>query len=170
MSLTPEQKRLVRSTWALVRPIQEEAARLFYGRLFETDPSTRHLFAHSDMKRQGRMLMQTINIAVTSLDRLEQILPAIEDLGRRHAGYGVTDEHYASVGGGAAVDLGAGPGRGFHARSRGSVGRDLPDPGIRHAGRGGRRNRRRRIRHGFEKTGIVTPQPRATCRADTANG
>ena len=113
MTLTPEQKQLVRSSWALVRPIQEEAARLFYGRLFEVDPSTRPLFAHSDMARQGRMLMQTINIAVTSLDRLEQILPAIEDLGRRHAGYGVTDEHYASVGGALLWTLGQGLGEAF---------------------------------------------------------
>lgn len=113
MSLTPEQKQLVRSTWAMVRPIQEEAARLFYGRLFEVDPSTRPLFAHSDMVRQGRMLMQTINIAVTSLDRLEEIRPAIEDLGRRHAGYGVTDEHYASVGGALLWTLEQGLGEAF---------------------------------------------------------
>ena len=113
MTLTPEQKQLVRSSWALVRPIQEEAARLFYGRLFETDPSTRSLFAHSDMVRQGRMLMQTINVAVTSLDRLEEIRPAIEGLGRRHAGYGVTDEHYASVGGALLWTLGQGLGEAF---------------------------------------------------------
>jgi hemoglobin-like flavoprotein len=113
MTLTPEQKRLVRSSWALVGPIQVEAARLFYGRLFETDPSTRPLFAHSDMDRQGRMLMQTINIAVSSLDRLEQIRPAIEDLGRRHAGYGVTDAHYASVGGALLWTLGQGLGEAF---------------------------------------------------------
>jgi hemoglobin-like flavoprotein len=113
MSLTPEQKQLVRSTWALVRPIQEDAARLFYGRLFEADPSTRHLFAHSDMGRQGRMLMQTINIAVSSLDRLEKILPAIEDLGRRHAGYGVTEAHYASVGEALLWTLGQGLGEAF---------------------------------------------------------
>lgn len=113
MTLTPEQKQLVRSTWALVKPIQEEAARLFYGRLFETDPSTRPLFAHSDMVKQGRMLMQTINVAVTSLDRLEKILPAIEDLGRRHAGYGVTEAHYASVGGALLWTLGQGLGEAF---------------------------------------------------------
>src|SRR5918912_4178885 len=113
MSLTPEQERLVRSSWAMVRPIQEDAARLFYGRLFEADPSTRPLFARSDMAEQGRMLMQTINIAVSSLDRLEKILPAIEDLGRRHAGYGVTEEHYASVGGALLWTLGQGLGEAF---------------------------------------------------------
>jgi hemoglobin-like flavoprotein len=71
------------------------------------------MFAHSDMVRQGRMLMQTINVAVTSLDRLEEIRPAIEDLGRRHAGYGVTEAHYASVGGALLWTLGQGLGEAF---------------------------------------------------------
>jgi len=57
--------------------------------------------------------MQTINVAVTSLDRLEEIRPAIEGLGRRHAGYGVTDEHYASVGGALLWTLGQGLGEAF---------------------------------------------------------
>ena len=56
MTLTTEQKRLVRSTWALVMPIQDEAARLFYGRLFEIDPSTKPLFTSTDMAEQGKKL------------------------------------------------------------------------------------------------------------------
>jgi hemoglobin-like flavoprotein len=98
MSLTTEQKRLVRSSWALVMPIQEEAARLFYDRLFEIDPSTKRLFASTDMAEQGKKLMQMINVAVTSLERLDAIRSAVKDLGRRHEGYGVKEEHYQSVG------------------------------------------------------------------------
>ena len=98
MTLTPERKQLVRSTWALVKPIQEDAARLFYGRLFEIDPSTKPLFASTDMAKQGKKLMQTINVAVAGLQRLDAILPAVEALGRRHVGYGVREEHYESVG------------------------------------------------------------------------
>jgi len=120
MTLTPERKSLVRSTWALVKPIQDEAARLFCGRLFEVDPSTRALFAHSDMTTRGRMLMQTINVAVASLDRLEKIQPAIEDLGRRHAGYVVTDEHYASVGGALLWTLEQGLGEAFTPEAEGA--------------------------------------------------
>lgn len=96
--LTPEQKRLVRSTWAMVAPIQDDAARLFYGRLFEIDPSTKPLFAHSDMTEQGRKLMQMIGVVVAGIERLDAIRPAVEKLGRRHIGYGVKEEHYASVG------------------------------------------------------------------------
>jgi hemoglobin-like flavoprotein len=98
MSLTTEQKRLVRSSWALVMPIQEEAARLFYGRLFEIDPSTKPLFASTDMAEQGKKLMQMINVAVASLERLDALRSAVKDLGRRHEGYGVKEEHYESVG------------------------------------------------------------------------
>ena len=81
MTLTPEQKQLVRSTWALVKPIQEDAARLFYGRLFEIDPSTKPLFASTDMAKQGKKLVQMINVAVAELERLDAIRSALKDLG-----------------------------------------------------------------------------------------
>ncbi len=91
-------KRLVQESWALVVPIADRAADLFYGRLFETAPETRSLFANADMSEQGRKLMQMITVAVRGLDRLDEIAPAIEALGRRHAGYGVQDSHYEAVG------------------------------------------------------------------------
>lgn len=94
--MTPEQKQLVRETFAQVAPIADAAAALFYGRLFELDPSLRPLF-RGDMTEQGRKLMQTIAVVVHGLDRLPTLLPAVEALGRRHAGYGVRDEHYATV-------------------------------------------------------------------------
>src|SRR5215218_8538391 len=82
MTLTPEQKQLVRSTWALVKPIQEDAARLFYGRIFDIDCSTKPLFASTDMAKQGKKLMQTIGVAVAGLERLDAILPAVVGSGR----------------------------------------------------------------------------------------
>ena len=42
--------------------------------------------------------MQIMAVVVSSLKRLEQVLPAVEDLGRRHASYGVCEAHYATVG------------------------------------------------------------------------
>ncbi len=54
MTLAAEQKRLVRSSWALVTPIQDEAAGLFYARLFYIDLSTSSLFASADMTEQAR--------------------------------------------------------------------------------------------------------------------
>lgn len=88
---------LVQSTWEQVLPIADTAAQLFYGRLFELDPSLRGMFAHTDMAEQRKKLMQIITVAVRGLERLDELLPAIEAMGRRHSGYGVTDDHYNTV-------------------------------------------------------------------------
>ena len=95
--MTPEHIRIVQSTWVKVLPIKNTAAQLFYERLFETDPSLRALF-RSDMRQQGEKVMQVIDAAVNGLSRLERIVTAIQELGRRHADYGVKDHHYDTVG------------------------------------------------------------------------
>jgi len=87
---------LVQASFELVLPIADDAAALFYSRLFELDPSLRALF-RGDMKTQGRALMGMIRVAVAGLAKLDQIVPAVQTLGRRHATYGVKDEHYATV-------------------------------------------------------------------------
>jgi hemoglobin-like flavoprotein len=94
--MTPEQIALVQGTWAKVVPIKETAADLFYGKLFELDPALRPLFK-GDVKEQGRKLMTMIGLAVKGLDDLPALVPAVKDLGRRHAGYGVKAEHYGTV-------------------------------------------------------------------------
>ena len=96
--MTPQQQDLIRASWASVAPIADDAARLFYDRLFELDPSLRPMFAHTDMAGQRKVLMQTLAVVVKSIDRLEALVPAVEALGRRHAGYGVQPGHYATVG------------------------------------------------------------------------
>lgn len=98
MSITLEQKKLVQETWAKVVPIAETAAELFYGRLFEIDPDLKPLFKQTDMKEQKMKLLQMLGMAVKGLDNLEQLVPAVENLGRRHVGYGVKDSHYDTVG------------------------------------------------------------------------
>jgi hemoglobin-like flavoprotein len=93
----PSDIALVQSTWEQVLPIADTAAQLFYGKLFELDPSLRGMFAQTNMAEQRKKLMQIIGVAVRGLDRLGELLPAIEALGRRHSGYGVTSAHYDTV-------------------------------------------------------------------------
>jgi hemoglobin-like flavoprotein len=80
-----------------VRPIAAAAAELFYERLFVLNPSLRSMFK-GDMVHQGRMLMAMLNSAVNGLTNLNAMVPVVRQLGARHAGYGVRDEHYISVG------------------------------------------------------------------------
>ncbi len=110
--MTPAQIALVQQTFDQVKPIADVAAGLFYNRLFELDPSLRPMF-RGDMQEQGRKLMQMLAVAVAGLTRLDTLVPAVEALGRRHVGYGVRDEHYATVGAALLWTLGQGLGDAF---------------------------------------------------------
>jgi len=94
--MNAQQIELVQASFEMVRPIADQAAETFYQRLFEIAPDYRSLF-RNNMKKQGAMLMSTLGLAVGSLNNLEAILPAVRSLGQRHAGYGVTAEHYQPV-------------------------------------------------------------------------
>ena len=95
--MTNEQIKLVQVTFRQVAPIAETAAQLFYARLFELDPDLELLFK-GNLTEQGRKLMQMLGVAVNSLDRMEQVLPALQSLGARHVIYGVRDKDYGTVG------------------------------------------------------------------------
>ena len=95
--MTPEQKNLVQSTFAAIAPSADTAAKLFYTKLFELDPDLKPLF-RGNMDEQGRKLMIIIGTAVNGLDVLDEIVPVVEDLGKRHVDYGVKDKDYNTVG------------------------------------------------------------------------
>ena len=110
--MTPHARQLVRTSWEQLEPVGEIAAALFYGRLFELDPSLRHLF-RGNLAEQGRKLMQALAMVVRGLDRLEQLVPAVEALGRRHGAYGVEDAHYETVSAALLWTLERGLGRAY---------------------------------------------------------
>lgn len=110
--MNPHEIELIKGSWAKVVPIREQAAELFYGKLFEMDPNVKPLFK-GDMKEQGRKLMMMLNTVVTSLEKLEAMVPAVQDLGKRHIQYQVKAEHYDTVGAALLWTLGAGLGDAF---------------------------------------------------------
>ena len=110
--VSKRQIELVQASWAQVAPIGEQAAMLFYDKLFELDPDLKYLF-HGDMQEQGKKLVQMIDVAVRGLSHLEAIVPAVQALGRRHAGYGVKDVDYMTVANALLWTLGQGLGPAF---------------------------------------------------------
>jgi nitric oxide dioxygenase len=88
-----EQAQLIRDSLIQVRPIADHIAESFYSHLFEIAPHLQKLFT-GNMKTQGTMLMTSLELAVSSLDDMESILPAVQALGERHMSYGVKTEYY----------------------------------------------------------------------------
>ena len=95
--MTPEQKQIVKDTWEQVLPIQETAASLFYGRLFEIYPEVKPMFK-GDMQQQGEKLMKMLDQAVGSLDNLDALVTPLKEAGKAHKGFGVKAEDYDKVG------------------------------------------------------------------------
>jgi hemoglobin-like flavoprotein len=117
--MTPAEIELVQTTFKSVLPIADQAADLFYGRLFEIAPEVRPLFPE-DLSGQKKKLMGMLATAVTNLHQVEKIIPAVQDLGRRHVGYGVTDGHYKPVGEALIWTLGKGLGAAFTPEVKGA--------------------------------------------------
>ena len=112
--MTPRQIDLVQSSFENVVPISDTAAEIFYKRLFELDPALRKLF-RSDMKQQGKKLMDTLRIVVGNLRHVERIIPGIRAMAVRHVDYGVKNDDYATVGQALLDTLQIGLGAGFTA-------------------------------------------------------
>jgi nitric oxide dioxygenase len=95
--MTPEQVARVQGSFAKVAPISEQAAVLFYDRLFELAPQVKPMFP-GDMTEQRKKLMGTLAFVVNGLGNLDLVLPAASALAKRHVGYGVQAAHYPVVG------------------------------------------------------------------------
>jgi hemoglobin-like flavoprotein len=115
--MTPQQIELVQTSFQKVVPIAGTAADLFYDRLFEIAPPVRALFPQ-DMTEQKKKLMAMLGTVVTNLHKLDTILPAVKELGKRHKGYGVTEDQYAPVGAALLWTLEKGLGRDFTSETK----------------------------------------------------
>ena len=103
---------LVQTSWQKVIAIGPQAAALFYQNLFEADPTLKPLFK-GDLQAQGKKLIEMITTAVNKLTELNVLVPVLQNLGKRHGGYGVQDSHYDTVGAALLKTLGQGLGNEF---------------------------------------------------------
>ena len=110
--MTPDQVKLVQQSFAKVVPISEQAAVIFYDRLFEVAPAVRAMFP-ADMKEQRKTLMSILATVVSGLSDLPSILPAASALATRHVAYGAKPEHYPVVGGALLWTMEKGLGAGW---------------------------------------------------------
>ena len=83
--MTPDQIKLVQQSFARVAPISDQAAIIFYDRLFEVAPAVKAMFP-ADMTEQRKKLMSTLAYVVSGLSNLESVLPAASARKRRSSG------------------------------------------------------------------------------------
>jgi hemoglobin-like flavoprotein len=95
--MTPQQAKLVADSFKKVLPMAGVTADLFYDRLFEIAPETRSLFPH-DLAAQKKKFITMLATVVSNLSEFKRIAPIVEDLGVRHATYGVVAKHYEPFG------------------------------------------------------------------------
>ena len=88
---------LIRSSFAVVAPQTEEVARHFYATLFSQAPQTRDLFPVNMEVQRSRLLRALVHV-VQMVDRPDELVPFLEQLGRDHRKFGVLAEHYDAVG------------------------------------------------------------------------
>lgn len=74
-----------------------EVAEYFYADLFMRNPRYRSLFPAS-MARQQQVLLEALAQIVAWVDNPDELVPYLQDLGRRHHGFGVNAEHFPEVG------------------------------------------------------------------------
>ncbi|HEY2766314.1 MAG TPA: globin domain-containing protein [Pseudonocardiaceae bacterium] len=102
--------RLIRESFAVVEPCAEEVARFFYAMLFAMAPATRELFAANMEVQRSRLLRALVHV-VQMVDRPDDLVPFLRQLGRDHRKFGVIAQHYDAVGNAliSAVGRHAGP-------------------------------------------------------------
>jgi hemoglobin-like flavoprotein len=97
MTLDQSEIMLIKSTFALINTIDDLTARFFYERLFELNPEVQKLFI-GNMQTQRGKFMATLRFIVDVLDEPETLQATTTRLGREHARYEITEEHYQLVG------------------------------------------------------------------------
>ncbi|QDU78419.1 Methyl-accepting chemotaxis protein 4 [Polystyrenella longa] len=88
---------LLRESFELLAPHAGELADRFYDKLFTDYPHLESLFVNAEMPEQRKKLVQALSTVVKSLEQPEKLQSVLEELGRRHGGYGVTAEDYEPV-------------------------------------------------------------------------
>lgn len=89
---------LLKQSFEMIASSKESFAQSFYQRLFSYYPQTQHLFAHTEMKRQQGSLMATLAVVIAGVERGDNLIPVLQQLGERHTRYHAKPEYYPLVG------------------------------------------------------------------------
>ncbi|MEM0922025.1 MAG: globin domain-containing protein [Pseudomonadota bacterium] len=110
--MTPDQVRLVQSSFSTIQPIKKMAAELFYARLFQIAPELEALFK-GDPKEQGEKLMHALAVAVQALEERDPTPLIADDFASQDVTFGETPAMCRPVGAALIWTLERGLGEAF---------------------------------------------------------
>ncbi|GAA1770791.1 globin domain-containing protein [Nonomuraea bangladeshensis] len=87
----------LKDSWRLVARSGDQVPLFFYSALFLMNPETRDLFPVA-MASQRDRLVGALGRIVSNVDRVEELVPYLQQLGRDHRKFAVVTEHYPAVG------------------------------------------------------------------------
>lgn len=95
--MTPQQVKLVQTSWKQLYPHGEELGQLLYQRMFELDPGIRSLFG-ADIKGQGNKLVEMLGMIVDALENPRAVFFPLQMLGDTHRErVGITSRDYQTM-------------------------------------------------------------------------
>ena len=89
---------LLESSFEALKPRGAELVEYFYDQLFEQHPGVLPLFSEIDMQEQQGKLLSALALVVANLRTPDVLVPALQELGQKHVGYGAEPAHYGAVG------------------------------------------------------------------------
>ncbi len=98
--LTKKTVEIVKSTVPVLEEHGTKITKAFYKRMFEHHPELLNYFNHTNQQRgsQPKALANSIIAAGKHIDRLEEILPVVKQIGHKHRALSIRPEHYPIVG------------------------------------------------------------------------
>jgi methyl-accepting chemotaxis protein len=94
--MTPEQIKIVQTTFEALAPQGEAIIEQFYSTLFAENPGVREMFP-DDMTEQNKHLLGAVALVAKNAHKLDTLIPALKEMGARHVGYGAQEAHYPIV-------------------------------------------------------------------------
>jgi NAD(P)H-flavin reductase/hemoglobin-like flavoprotein len=92
-----EMARLIRESFTAIEPKADELAQYFYGALFVVAPDCRALFPVAMTTQRSRLLRALVYV-VQMVDRPDELVTFLGQLGRDHRKFAVVARHYDAVG------------------------------------------------------------------------
>ncbi|MBX3741283.1 MAG: hypothetical protein KF712_09855 [Akkermansiaceae bacterium] len=107
----------MRKSFALLERQSHVAALVFYQNLFKLNPELRASF-DADIESRAITLMDKLANALSLLEKPDELIPALEDLGAKHLEYESTADNFKNVADALLLMLSNVLGKGFDGETR----------------------------------------------------